>query len=377
MVRAFIAGAAARFDVGLRVEGSLRVAVLGMGAVGLGSAALLASRGHQPVLWSPRPGAARPVELCTEGALALRAPISLASDCAAAVAGADAVLVAVPATAYRATFEQLVPVLQPGQPVLISGHLSFGAAYLEQLLARRGIAAPIVAWGTTIVSGRRTAPGHARVSSVRREVDLATLPQAALKPMLALCNTLFGERFRGREGLLAIALSNVNPQNHLAIALCNFTRMERGEAWLQNTNITDAVGRLMEALDVERLAIAQALGVSVRTLRQHFHLSFHTPEAPLGLMARALAAAGQDPVAPTSLETRYVLEDAPFGLYPTTLLGRLCGRPALLHEAGLLMLSTLYGRDLAAMNDIVPAVGLATLSMGDLGRLAGERTDGS
>ena len=355
-------------------EASMRVAVLGMGAVGLGSAALLTSRGHQAVLWSPNSSITEPLELRADGALQLAAAVSVAGECAAAVAGAEAVLVAVPATAYRVVLMQLAAVLRPGQPVLISGHLSFGALYLSQLLADRGITAPIVAWGTTVVSGRRTAPGCVRLSSVRKEVDIATLPVDAADPMLALCSRLFGERFRVRAGLLAVALSNVNPQNHLAIALCNFTRMERGETWLQNTNITDSVGRLMEALDAERLAIAEAFGVAVRTLRQHFHLSFHAPEAPLGEMARFLAAAGNDPTAPATTETRYVLEDAPFGLYPTVLLGRLCGRPALLHEAGLLTLSALYGRDLAGDNDIVPELRLADLSAGELRRLTGERT---
>lgn len=354
---------------------SMRVAVLGTGSVGLGSAALLASHGHQPVLWSPTSGGTGPTGLQAEGALRLSAPVTLAGSCAAAVAGADAVLVAVPATAYRAVLDQLALALRPGQPVLISGHLSFGALYLSRLLAGRRVTAPIVAWGTTVASGRRTAPGCVRVSSIRTEVDIATLPAAAAEPMLALCRALFGERFRARAGLLAVALSNVNPQNHLAIALCNFTRMERGETWFQNTNITESVGRLMEALDAERLAIAAAFGVSVRTLRQHFHLSFHAPEAPLGEMARFLAAAGNDPAAPTSPTTRYVLEDAPYGLYPTVLLGQMCGRPAPLHEAGLLTLSALYGRDLAGDNDIMPVLGLADLSAGALRCLAGERTD--
>ena len=350
----------------------MRVAVLGMGPIALGSAALLLSRGHVPVLWSPNVAAAAPLELHAAGALQLSATVTVATSCASAVASADAVLVAVPATAYRAVLDQLAASLRPGQPVLISGHLSFGALYLAKLLAARAISVPIVAWGTTVVSGRRTAPGCVRVSSVRTEVDVATLPLAAAPPMLALCQTLFGDRFRLRSGLLAVALSNVNPQNHLAIALCNFTRIERGETWFQNTNITDSVGRLMEALDAERLAIAHAFGTQVRTLRQHFHLSFHTPEAPLGEMAHTLAAAGNDPAAPTSLDTRYVLEDAPFGLYPTTLLGRLCGRPAALHEAGLLTLSALYGRDLAKENDIVPLLQLTELSVDELLGLTGE-----
>ena len=357
----------------MTVERSMRVAVLGMGPVGLGSAAVLTLRGHQPALWSPTSSATKPTELAAEGALRLSVPLTSAESCAAAVAGADAVLVAAPATAYRIVLDQLAPALQPGQPVLISGHLSFAALYLARLLAARGVTVPIVAWGTTVVSGRRTAPGCVRVSSIRTEVDVATLAATDAEPMLALCRFLFGDRFRARAGLLAVALSNVNPQNHLAIALCNFTRMERGETWFQNTNITDSVGRLMEALDAERLAIAEAFGVAVRTLRQHFHLSFHAPEAPMGEMARFLAASGNDPTAPASLDTRYVLEDAPFGLYPTVLLGRMCGRPALLHEAGLLTLSALYGRDLAKDNDVVPALGLTDMSVGDLQRLAGER----
>lgn len=298
--------------------------------------------------------------LVATGALELTSGVTVALSCKDAVAGADAVLITVPATGYRPVLDALGAVLPDGIPVLISGHLSWAALYLAQKLAARGIEAPIVAWGTTVVSGRRAGAG-VRVSSVRAEVDVAVLPASATAPMLALCRRLFGDRFRERAGLLAVALSNVNPQNHLAIALCNFTRMERGEDWRQNDNITTAVGRLMEALDAERLAVAAALGLEVRTLRRHFHLSFHTPEAPLGEMAAALAASGSNPVAPSTLDTRYVLEDAPFGLYPTILLARLCGRPAPLHEAGLAMLSALYGRDLALDNDIVPALGPLTL----------------
>ncbi|MBL6078457.1 NAD/NADP octopine/nopaline dehydrogenase family protein [Belnapia sp. T18] len=203
---------------------------------------------------------------------------------------------------------------------------------------------PIILWGTTLSTGRRLAPDQLRIATIRAKVDVATLPAGGIGEGLALCETLFGERFVPRGDLVAIALSNVNPQNHMAIALCNLTRMERGEAWSQNENITDAVGRLIEALDAERLAIAAALGAAVRTVRQHFHLSFHIEEAPLGEMARAMVGRGDRTMAPATLETRYVLEDVPFGLVPTARLGRLAGRPAVLHEAGIALLSALYGR---------------------------------
>lgn len=348
---------------------NMRVAILGTGAIGLGAAALLHRRGHAATLWPPN-GAPQPGTLTADGALDWAGPVATAATCAEGVADASAVLVAVPGPAYRAVLDALAATLRPGQPVVISGHLSFAALYLGKLLAARGITAPIIAWGTTVTSGRRTAPGAVHVSSVRAEVDVASVPGQDADLALHLCQHMFGDRFRLRAGLLAVALSNVNPQNHLAIALCNLTRMERGEEWGQNSNITPAVGRLMEALDAERLRIAEAFAVPVRTLRQHFHLSFHVEPAPLGDMARVLAARGNDPKAPRTPDTRYVLEDAPFGLYPTTLLGRACGCPAPLHEAGLLMMSALYGRDLAALNDIVPELG--TLDADRLRRLTSQ-----
>ena len=335
----------------------LRVAILGGGAIGLGAAALLASRGHRPVLWS-RSGAA--AVLRAEGALAADAPMETAASIGGAIAGADAVLLALPAFAHRAVLDAAAPHLRPGQSVILSGHLSFAALYLAGLVPA-GVT--IIAWGTTITSGRRIAPGAVRVNTIRASVDLATVPEAAAAPGLALCQRLFGDRFRARDGLLAIALSNVNPQNHMGIALCNLTRMERGEAWLQNDNITDAVGRLLEALDAERLAIADAVGVQVRSLREHFHLSFHVPPGPIGAMARAMAARGDNPQAPATLDSRYVTEDVPFGLVPTAALGRMVGRPAALHESGIALFSALYGRDFHAANDILPAFGFAGLDL--------------
>lgn len=348
------------------------VAVLGTGPIGLGSAALLLSLGHDVVAWSPRgtlpPG---PINIKAEKALEHEATINITATCADAVLGAEVVLVTVPATGYRTTLDELAACLQSGQVVLMSGHLSFGALYLSRLLSRRGLIVPIAAWGSTVVSGCRLAPHHVQLSSVRAEVDMAAVPRSSGEAMLKLCCNLFGDRFRLREGLIAVALSNANPQNHLAIALCNFTRMEKEELWKQWANTTKAVSRLMEALDLERLAIAEACDVEVRSLKHHLSLSFHIREGLISEMVSQLAEGLDDPMAPAKLDTRYVLEDAPFGLYPTVLLGRISGRPAPLHEAGLRMLSALYGRTLEAENDILTPLKLETMNLAEL-KLAAE-----
>ena len=350
----------------------LRVSILGAGAVAYGAAAFLARAGHDPLIWSP--SGTRTAALAAGEPLVARNAIEgtyrvrVARSCADVVADADVVLLALPANGHRFAIEAAAPHVRVGQPLIISSHASFGALYLSKLLAARRIVAPIVAWGTTLTTGRQESATEVNVATVRQRVDLATVPESGLEPGYALCNELFGDHFVKRDGLLAIALSNLNPQNHLAIALLNLTRMERGETWGQGENVTPAVGRLIEALDRER--IADAFGLRVKTVHDHFSLSFHVPLASVSEMNQEMHRQGRGGFGPKTAESRYVLEDVPFGLLPTVLLGRLAERPATLHEAGLALFSAAYGRDFARDNDLLPELGLERLSPADLQRLA-------
>ncbi|TAJ34103.1 NAD/NADP octopine/nopaline dehydrogenase family protein [Bosea sp. (in: a-proteobacteria)] len=343
----------------------MRVGILGAGGIAFGAAAYLHLNGHDPILWSPSGASTRELvagtPLKASGAIDLSFRVRIASSVEEAVATSDVILVAMPGNAHRMAFEAIARIVRSGQPTIISSHLSFGALYLSRLIADRGIVAPIIAWGTTLTTGRKQAPTEVGVNSVRSKIDVATVPESEIDTGLALCTELFGDRFVRRNGLLAISLSNLNPQNHLAISLFNLTRMERGERWGQAENVTPAVGRVMEELDAERLAIAAEFGLSVRSIKEHYSLSYQLPIASIADMNADLHNRGRGGFGPATMQSRYVLEDAPFGLWPTILLGRLVGRPASLHEAGLAMLSAAYGRSLADENDLLPLLGLQDL----------------
>lgn len=352
----------------------MKVGICGAGSIAMGSAALLASQGHDPMLWSPSgqgtAALAAGAPLVATGALEGESAPRIAAS-AADLAGENAVLmIALPAYGHKAVMDALAPHLGAHHRIIISSHASFGAVYLAQLLAARGLSVPIVAWGTTVVTGRRQSGSLVKINTVRSRIDLCTLPEAAASEGLALCRALFGERFQERAGLLAIALSNLNPQNHMGIALGNITRMERGETWSQGQNVTPCVGRLLEQLDEERVAIARALGLEVRTIFEHFHLSFHLPVASISEMNQQMHAQGNGGQGPATADTRYVTEDVPYGLVPTALLGRLVGRPALLHEAGIRIFSAMYGRDFERENTLLEALGLEHRSLDDLRAVA-------
>jgi opine dehydrogenase len=351
----------------------MRVSILGAGAIAYGAAAYLAQAGHDPMLWSP--SGKRTAALAAGKPLIATNAIDgtftprIGSSCADAIQNADAVMVALPGYGHKSVLAAAAAHLREGQPVIISSHASFGALYLSKLLAARGVQVPIIAWGTTLTTGRQPSPTEVNVATVRQKIDLATVPDGAIAAGHALCTTLFGDRFVQRDGLMAIALSNLNPQNHLGIALLNLTRMEQGEAWSQGQNITPTVGRLIEALDAERLAIAKIFGLSVRTVKEHFSLSFHVPMASVSEMNQEMHRQGRGGLGPATVNSRYVLEDVPFGLLPTILLGRLAGSPATLHEAGVALFSAAYGRDFAQDNDLLPELGLERLSVAQLQQL--------
>ena len=201
----------------------------------------------------------------------------------------------------------------------------------------------ITAWSTTTVTARKTSDTSVNVLTVREVVDYCTVPSTTihsdeqscsnddnndniLSDGYKLCTILFGQRFNHRSGgLLAISLSNLNPQNHLGIVLGNMSRMDavplppppfygegdessssssatterptasssskiidkeqstKNEPWYQGKNITPKIGRLMEALDSERINIANAFDINdVRNIYEHFSWSFHVPlETPV------------------------------------------------------------------------------------------------
>jgi opine dehydrogenase len=83
-------------------------------------------------------------------------------------------------------------------------------------------------------------------------------------------------------------------------------------------------------------------------------------------MAAAIHRERNGPPGPTSLDTRFVIEDTPFGLVPLVALARQAGIAVPLHEAGIVLFSALYGRDFRGENDLLPALDLEDLNPEDL-----------
>ncbi|MGV1832920.1 NAD/NADP octopine/nopaline dehydrogenase family protein [Agrobacterium vitis] len=342
----------------------MKVGIAGAGSIAIGYAAFLSQSGHEPMIWSRSRertvafSAGKPVKIT--GSISAEFNPYICAN-AEELAEADVIVLALPAYGHRFVLDALMPHLNARHSVIISAHLSFAALYLAKGLAERGIEIPITAWSTTVLTCKPRAADAFNIGAIRAKVDMATVPARFSERAQTTCFALFGERFDVKDDILSIALSNLNPQDHMGIALCNLSRIERAEDWGQNTNVTPAVGRFLEALDLERLAIASAFGKTVRSTFDHFRLSFDISGGSVSEISSVLVERGSDPAGPKSVDTRYVLEDVPFGLIPTLQLAKAAGVSAPLHESGVRILSACYGRDFSKENDLLPDLGVLDL----------------
>ena len=87
----------------------MRVAIVGAGAIGRAYAALASRAGHEVAMWSPR--VVSPSQLAYDGIIEGQCPVDPIAD-VAAIGRAQAVLVAIPGTAYADVIPRIAPHLR-------------------------------------------------------------------------------------------------------------------------------------------------------------------------------------------------------------------------------------------------------------------------
>ena len=301
-------------------------------------------------------------------------PIAYAGhDIARVVGDAQLVFAVGPAYSTKPFAEACRPHLQPGQMFVVCPSSCAGAIVFKQGLGL-DIAddSVIVAETSTLpYAVRLTGPAHITVyNRLKGGYYVAGLPGRLTDQVFAVLSPVHAEIERA-DNVLQTTLQNGNPVIHPAISLCNVALIERthGDFLFYEDGVTDGVGRVIEAVDTERLAIAQALGVPVLRdpelgIAQGYqavnNYSTGYSEAPgfAGIKAQS------------QLDYRYFNEDAGYGLVFLTDLARSIGVPTPDMDAVLRMSSIVTGRDYEAEQArTMDSLGLGGYSLEDLRNL--------
>jgi opine dehydrogenase len=252
----------------------MRVTVLGAGNGGVAAAFDFAQHGHEVALYSAPEYGANVVAVAKAGGITATgdlegfAPVRYAgTDVGEALDGADLVVLVGPAYSTEPLAASAAPHLTDGMAVLVCPGSCAGAIAFKRAagLALSDERILVGETSTLPYAVRVTAPGTINVFlKLSTDVYLAALPRAGTDRLLDLVKDVW-PAVEKADSVFQTTLQNGNPVIHPAVTLLNAGLLERtgGGFLFYEEGVTESVGRLIEAVDEERLAIARALGVSV------------------------------------------------------------------------------------------------------------------
>ncbi|MEE8334550.1 MAG: NAD/NADP octopine/nopaline dehydrogenase family protein [Alphaproteobacteria bacterium] len=346
------------------------VAVLGAGHGGLAAAADLTLRGFEVRLQARRSATLEPLR--AQGGVRVRgvcdglAEIALlTTDIAAAVAGADLVMLVVPSVAHGPYAQALAPLLNPELPVFVNpGHTGGGLHFVREL-RRAGYTAPVRTCETVTLSYicRKTGPGAVDIFSTTKKLKFAAFPGRYLAELHALIAPLYPE-ITPVSSVLETGLTNINAVFHVPGMVMNAGWIEDtgGDFLFYAEGITPAVGRVVAAVDAERIAVAQALGIPTASFLENFYQAGLTTLDAMqsGDISRACkeSAPNAEIKSPPSLDHRYIHEDVGYGLVPFAAFGDLAGIDTPTIDALIHVASEMMSIDYAATGLTLARMGL-------------------
>jgi opine dehydrogenase len=356
------------------------VTVVGSGNGGLATAFDFASHGHSVRLFDTPHFPDHVDEVAASGGIRATgelegfAEIAYAGhDAATALDGADLVVLVGPAYSTEHQARGVVPHLVPGQAVLVFPASCAGALTFKRV-AGLALDDETVAVGETSTlpyAVRIVAPGHVNVfHKLHDGVYVAGLPRSHTGRLLSMIQDVYPGT-RAADSVLQTTLQNGNPVIHPAVTLLNAGLIERtsGGFLFYEEGVTESVGRAIEAVDRERLAIAHALGVSVLSepelgvlqgyMREaNYSTGYSTAPGFLGIGAQA------------RLEHRYLTEDVGYSLVFLTDLSRRLGVETPTMDALVTLASVVLARDFRAeASRTLSTLGLDGLTAAELAAL--------
>ncbi len=345
----------------------MRIAVLGGGHGCYAAAADLSEAGHEVALWRRDAAALQAVQhsgcITLKDALGTReVPLALATaDIAAALQGAELVVVPSPAIAQTDIANAMAPHLANGQVVFIPPG-TFGSFIMARAVQASGNRAG-VAWAET-----GTLPYLARKHGVRevnvttRAIHLPTgvYPARHADRALAVIQQAY-PAVHGCGDALSGALMNAGPIIHPPLMVMNAAPLQHFATWDIHTEGTQpSVRAVTDRLDHERMAVREALGYGA----PHYPLADHynNDRWMYGDAHKKLQKSGDWREHIELHSHRYISEDTELGLAFLASVARWAHVDAPIAQGILAIVGAFLGRDLRHGPRTLEALGLATLT---------------
>jgi opine dehydrogenase len=270
----------------------------------------------------------------------------ISCNMAKVIEGAPLIMVTTPAQYHSSVARDMSPYLAEGQIVLLNPGRTFGTLEFAKTLRENACNKYILLAeaDTLAFTCRVTQIGYPVIHSIKDNVRVAAhRPEDTGEVLQALSAVL--PCFRPAKSILHTGLTNIGMVFHPLPFIMNFTRIENSERFLHyHEGITPLVAELLELLDMERMEVAKALGISVPSAKEWIFDRYGSYGVNLYEAIQNTAAYG-GVYAPTNIYSRYIFEDIPTGCVPLCCVGKRLGVKTPIAKALINWSSAVYGFD--------------------------------
>jgi len=304
------------------------------------------------------------------------APVERATtDLEPAIDGADVIILVTGGNAQAVVARSLAPLLRDGQVILLIQGNTGGSLIVSRALDDAGCRAEvdIAEMDNYPYSCWRLSLTRIRPIVRKRWLQIATFPGNRIGAVFPRLSPLFPEAVAA-PNILYTGFTNANAMLHAANCVANAGRIESGNSYkFYAEGVTPAVARLYEAINVERVAVAAALGASVPSLPDWFDRVYGVRGATLVETCQQLTYNSDGPYqatgTPKSLDHKFITEDVPTGLIPMSALGAAArvGTPAI--DALVEIVRSMTGNDFAGEGRTLERLGLSGMDGPEIRRV--------
>jgi opine dehydrogenase len=351
-----------------------RYAVLGAGNGGQCISAYLSLRGYDVSLYDRYENVIDPLE--EKGSVELKG-VSLngiakidciTTDIEEAADKRDVLLVVVPAYAHEYIAGILAPVLKDGQVVVLCPGSTGGVLEFKRVLKEKNCTADIRLAQTSSLfyACRLEAPGIGFIGGIKKNLPLAALPSSDAKEIIGMLREPYPQLIE-EENILVSDMSNLNAVIHPIPVLLNTGWIEatKGDFKYYYDSITPSIGEMIEKMDLERIKVCDTMGIKVKSVRESLFAYYDATGGSLYEAVRNVKAYERIK-APSSLQTRLLLEDVPMGLVPMSELGKLCKVETPIMDMVIGLTSYLLQRDFKAEGRNLKRLGVESMGKEEL-----------
>lgn len=290
------------------------------------------------------------------------------TDVEEAVRGVEVILIVVPSFGQMTFVQKIAPHLEDGQVILFQpGNF----ASLEAFRMLKGKDVILADAESMIYASRITKPGGVWIKESKRSLKVAALPAAKTPEVLSKVRVLYPQ-IEAAQNILDTGIHNINFINHPASVVMNVVNIENLGAYEYSAyDVTPAMGRVMEAVDQERMSVAQAFQVKPEPAKEILK-RFYGAQGNNIYEALRDCRAYKVMKAPKDTKDRYVSEDIPYGYVPLSELGQKAGVKTSTIDGMIALASAMNATDYRSTGRRLDRLGIAEMSVQDIVKYVNE-----